>query len=213
MNHGEESKTTEPQTTKKKKLEVCQGPDCFGCGGGAVLLELEELCQEERRCAVEVVRGACRNFCSMGPNVHYYHFDTSTCRHDDSFSQVKSIAHCRQVMERVVAAAEEDEEETTKQLAQPLSTVTRVMTQQAERERWNFLRNVAKVKRSKEQHRRIEPLLMQLEEIAAIEAKIVAKDAVADKMERVLRRKQRYQQFLSLDNGNGNNDNADSSES
>ena len=220
----QQHKVIKPVKKKKKKktLEVCQGPDCFGCGGGAALLEIEELWQEEEEaqrgiCEIELVRGACRNFCSMGPNVHF-----DNCQ--QQFTKVKSIVECRQVMERVVVAMqphqqEDDDNEprdhgassATTATASPTTTLTRMLTLRAERERWNFLRKVAQVRKKSKNNRqqRVQEqpslLLLQLEEIAALETKIV-KDDVA-KRERVLRRKERYKQFLSL--GDANEDNED----
>lgn len=54
-------------------IEVCLGPDCSGSGGGATLLEIEELvsCHHEILTNTpKVVPGGCRDFCTMGPNVH-----------------------------------------------------------------------------------------------------------------------------------------------
>ena len=55
-------------------IEVCQGPDCKGLGGGIAILEIEELVQEHKYHNTEgnirVVSGGCRDFCSVGPNVH-----------------------------------------------------------------------------------------------------------------------------------------------
>lgn len=202
--------------TTKNTVEVCQGLDCLGCGGGAVLLEMEELLQEHQQCCdtlnsdIDLVRGACRNFCTVGPNVHFH--DTG-----DHFSQVKSIADCRQVMESVLASATQKKDDGGKsKLLLPLpsgslSTMTRVMTQRAERERWNFLRNVAQqsssASRSKNKHqqrrrRRVEPLLAQLDAIAAMEVEIFKSDK--GEIGRVWRRKQRYKQFLRLDDDKAN---------
>jgi len=58
-------------------VEVCQGTDCAGSGGGAALLEIEELVAEiiqngsstPSLSALSVVPGGCRNMCSLGPNV------------------------------------------------------------------------------------------------------------------------------------------------
>ena len=76
-------KTSTPSTTT---IEVCLGPDCSGGGGGAALLEIEDLvsCREKvnhttstrsatydiNKKKVVVVPGGCRDFCTMGPNVH-----------------------------------------------------------------------------------------------------------------------------------------------
>jgi len=70
----------------QRSIEVCQGPDCTGLGGGAALLEIEELVQEDEQgdviasicsdgtfgstSSTAVVAGGCRDLCTVGPNVH-----------------------------------------------------------------------------------------------------------------------------------------------
>ena len=58
-------------------IEVCMGPDCSGGGGGAALLEIESLVMDGGEKAgngskgnIRVVGGGCRDYCTMGPNVH-----------------------------------------------------------------------------------------------------------------------------------------------
>lgn len=69
-------------TTLKTTVEVCLGPDCSGAGGGAALLEIEDLVSRRTSpnrngCniklankVVDIVLGGCRDFCTVGPNVH-----------------------------------------------------------------------------------------------------------------------------------------------
>ncbi len=70
-------------TTKKKQIiEVCLGPDCAVAGGGAALLEIEDLVRQQQQCPnkhndddddddtkIVVQAGGCRDHCTEGPNV------------------------------------------------------------------------------------------------------------------------------------------------
>lgn len=55
-------------------IEVCLGPDCSGSGGGAALLEIEELLSAtfRKKCVGSkiVLPGGCRDYCTMGPNIY-----------------------------------------------------------------------------------------------------------------------------------------------
>mmetsp|Transcript_5191 Transcript_5191/g.6779 ORF Transcript_5191/g.6779 Transcript_5191/m.6779 type:complete len:265 (-) Transcript_5191:239-1033(-) len=95
----------------QRSIEVCQGPDCTGLGGGAALLEIEELVQEDEQgdviasicsdgtfgstSSTAVVAGGCRDLCTVGPNVHI------RCgKHVlDSFHHVNDASSCRLVVE------------------------------------------------------------------------------------------------------------------
>ena len=91
-------------TITKPTIEVCLGPDCSGLGGGAVLLEIEELVScttsnyedKDEVVGVRVVPGGCRDFCTMGPNVY-----VKTSVYDKHYSKVDSPARCRAVVDAI----------------------------------------------------------------------------------------------------------------
>jgi hypothetical protein len=115
----------------KPTIEVCHGPDCFGSGGGAALLELEELVIESGSSFL-VVQGGCRNFCSMGPNVHV------DSRH---FTGIKSVEDCQQVAKKIGLQLEYEYETDCNQ--QP---VVSMLMKRVDRLRWKALRDVARFK-------------------------------------------------------------------
>jgi hypothetical protein len=105
-------------------IEVCQGPDCTGLGGGAAILEIEELVREHHfqsqqlqnhspSGAIEVVAGGCRDFCSVGPNTHVLRGQYQSRRKRtrtintllDSFSNVKDASSCDKVVRAAIARA------------------------------------------------------------------------------------------------------------
>ena len=110
-------------------FEVCQGSDCSGSGGGAAVLEIEELVQEystrEDAC-IRVVRGGCRNLCSIGPNVHY--------PGGQHFSKIASVDKCLEVDLESINSERKEEQETS---ALPIST--KLLVRQANRLRWRAL--------------------------------------------------------------------------
>ena len=81
-------------------IEVCQGPDCTGLGGGAALLEMEDLVSNQmggptHNCHYQVVPGGCRNLCSMGPNVHLHSLHIH-------FTKINNPAACRNIMKTIL---------------------------------------------------------------------------------------------------------------
>ena len=58
------------------RVVVCSGVDCMGLGGGAALLEIEELCAEVSSSSgathVEAVSGVCTLQCANAPNVNVH---------------------------------------------------------------------------------------------------------------------------------------------
>lgn len=162
-------------TTSKRRIEVCQGPDCFGAGGGAVLIELEELVQEYS--SSTIVRGGCRNFCAMGPNVH--------CS-PHHFTKINSIAACRDTV-----VGEIWNQQTTTTTAVPIAT--KLMMKRADRERWQWLRDVARFKANRKA-RNSEDLVTRLKKLALVEQN--ATRAVPDLHERAQRREVRLTTLL-----------------
>ena len=178
----------------RERLEVCHGPDCFGSGGGAAMLEIEELVQEHADQAnLELVAGGCRNFCSMGPNVH---FGTN------HFTKVNNVRECRAVVENI--APNDDGKEP-----QGATMATRMMAQRAERRRWEFLREVARVKKKKGGASRIEELRRQLQEVISSEMNVARDDPSL--VGRCQRRKERFGTMLEAMSHRCVEDSSDSS--
>ena len=161
-------------TTISTLLEVCQGPDCFGLGGGATILEIEELVQEchgvDADVVVKVVRGGCRNFCSMGPNVHF---------RGKHFSKVISVTKCQEIVK-----------EST---SDPVPIATKLLLRQASGQRWQALRLVARIQKSatKVSTQQIEAAKKELEKAFMNEERAVEKTTQKLK-ERAQRRRIRF---------------------
>jgi len=89
---------------KSVTVEVCLGPDCSGGGGGAALLEIEALVMGSSGCRsanICIVGGGCRDYCTMGPNVHI-HADFITAE-ESHFTKVNCPAECRRVVQKATA--------------------------------------------------------------------------------------------------------------
>jgi hypothetical protein len=167
-------------------IEACQGPDCFGSGGGAVLLELEDLVQEchdktngDGQC-FRVVAGGCRNFCSMGPNVH------ASGRH---FESVKDVEACRKIANDIDLCIIPSENAST------TSVISKMLWKRAHRLRWQALRDLARYKKNKAAN----PEFMrgQLQELRVAELAAAAKSNDPEATVRAQRRHQRLETELS----------------
>ena len=220
-------------------IEVCQGPDCYGAGGGATLLEMEELCQEYRwyddhnnndnddnnqehhHAVIKPVirRGGCRNHCSMGPNVYI---------RGNHFTKIKTSQDCVHLMDQNFAAAAShkntDDQHVTSDYnnnnnnnnnnnsvvtASPVPScgvngmVLRRKRQYLERKKWNFLRNLSSAQKSRDRNR-VRSLRRELVEHTELERALVVVDETTTNgekidawSERILRRQQRYGQFIT----------------
>eukprot|EP00977_Amphora_coffeiformis_P015348 scaffold4510_cov183-Amphora_coffeaeformis.AAC.33 len=203
--------------TQRVFIEVCQGPDCYGLGGGAALLEIEELCREYQYChhnthenastsavaRVVVQRGGCRNYCTMGPNVH--------CQ-GKQFVKIKSIRDCVNIMDQIFhnhhlpsTTATTDTSPTSLLLSSSSSyssttgIAQRMRGQRASRERWTFLRNVAAAQKSKDR-KRVESLRRELLENVNVVGNHNGGNAIQEDdaaSERIARRRQRYEEFIT----------------
>jgi hypothetical protein len=140
-------------------VEVCQGPDCTGLGGGAAVLDIEELVQEAVELGsglpssinpvippVLIVAGGCRDLCTMGPNVYLRGGALGTI---ESFNKVDSPSRCGHVARAVKLIYEgrslkngEDTEESGSAL--PVTTQS-MMLRRSERMRWEALRRVSRI--------------------------------------------------------------------
>lgn len=89
-------------TTKTKVIEVCLGPDCAVAGGGAALLEIEDLILQRRTNksndkdddTIIVKAGGCRDQCTEGPNVRILSCTMMVA----DFHKVNSPDACRRVV-------------------------------------------------------------------------------------------------------------------
>jgi hypothetical protein len=154
-------------------IEVCQGPDCTGLGGGAALLEIEELVQEEEEqeakdqerhddsgsaqllldpIQYQVEAGGCRNFCTVGPNVHISYKRSNILL--ESFHHVKDASSCRQVMKcavdtsitttRTQRHANQRDQKPPFDKGHEIIAHETMMSRRIERKRWEALRNVSR---------------------------------------------------------------------
>ncbi|GFH59427.1 hypothetical protein CTEN210_15903 [Chaetoceros tenuissimus] len=114
---------------KATTIEVCQGPDCKGIGGGAALLEIEELVQNIPSHSITVQPGGCRNFCSMGPNVHLLE---RKCI-QESFHQVKNVDMCRDIVNMMDGCKDSSCSSPTKN----------ILLQRANKKRWEMLKQIS----------------------------------------------------------------------
>ena len=97
-----------PECERRARVVVCSGVDCMGLGGGAALLEIEELCAEVSSSGgpthVEAVSGVCTLQCANAPNVNVH--DLSSDGRSLAVSnhlRVDSAGRCAEVL--AVAAA------------------------------------------------------------------------------------------------------------
>jgi hypothetical protein len=167
-------------------VEACQGPDCFGSGGGAVLLELEDLVQEyhdktngDGQC-FRVVAGGCRNFCSMGPNVYVS---------GAHFESVKEIEECRKIANDIDLCIIPSEDSST------TSVISKMLWKRAHRLRWQALRDLARFKKNKATNPEV--MRGQLQEVLGAELAAAAKSNDPEAAVRAQRRHQRLENELS----------------
>ena len=231
-----EHKKYESQRSAIATIEVCQGPDCFGSGGGAAILELEDLAQhyysydiattsssgvkavttKSSSSSLKVIAGGCRNFCSMGPNVHLY---DEQGNHQHHLTKIQSTQACYTVVDRGVAehrqrhdcrekncVAGEDQDTTGHVSSSSVLPIRNnnggIMMQRAEKKRWTFLRKVARAKvmhqssnhSQRKQERIVAELLGELE--CVIAAEVSAARGNTDAVERAERRKQHLETTL-----------------
>ncbi len=138
-------------------IEVCQGPDCTGLGGGAAILEIEELVREHRyqngEKTISVVAGGCRDFCSVGPNVHVHVRKKGKRKTNlllESFQGVNDASNCNRVFDSVICHKSSSNNDSTvmqKSSLAPSSTADRhrsMMARRAERQRWEALKDVSR---------------------------------------------------------------------
>ena len=89
---------------RRARVVVCSGVDCMGLGGGAALLEIEELCAEVSSSSggaehVEAVSGVCTLQCANAPNVNVHALASDGRSLDVSnHLRVDSAARCAEVL-------------------------------------------------------------------------------------------------------------------
>lgn len=143
-------------------IEVCLGPDCSGSGGGAALLEIEELVSpspcyqakmkggdatDETKKVVRVVPGGCRDFCTVGPNV--YVKNNVGGNDEGHYSKVDCPEACR----AITSSIDEKEESADTGLAAEAST-SAILRRRQDGIRWRLHRErAAKERRLKVRER------------------------------------------------------------
>lgn len=147
---------------RKISVEVCQGPDCSGLGGGAAFLEIEELIQEathshkhgahftqlppgNTRClGLQTIVGGCRNLCTVGPNVYIIDDDKGGTL--ESFHHVNSPSSCAILSQSAVVAAgmKNTSCDRNGDLAKKSNVTQSMMLRRSERLRWEALRLVTR---------------------------------------------------------------------
>ena len=119
-------------------IGVCGAVDCVSEGGGAALLEIEELC-EELDGRVVVKRTACLNCCGVGPNVAI----RSAQRGYDVHFRVNSVEKCAEVVQGAAAdAGQRDNDESLP--AHVVDPRLRLLRRRADGARWDALCKLAK---------------------------------------------------------------------
>ena len=119
-------------------IGVCGAVDCVSEGGGAALLEIEELC-EELDGRVVVKRTACLNCCGVGPNVAI----RSAQRGYDVHFRVNSVEKCAEVVQgAAVHAGQRDNDESLP--AHVVDPRLRLLRRRADGARWDALCTLAK---------------------------------------------------------------------
>ncbi|KAL7553277.1 hypothetical protein ACHAWF_016536 [Thalassiosira exigua] len=115
--------TTPAVRQKQTMIQVCLGPDCSGSGGGAALLEIEDLvaAKEGTPETVTVTPGECRDFCTMGPNVYVTH-NAGQSDKEGHFTKVDCPEACRKVYTSVFKGEEQEETACVYSKASPLAS-------------------------------------------------------------------------------------------
>ncbi len=139
------------ETISSYSIEVCQGPDCTGLGGGVAVLEIEELVQEHNYHNgdgnIRVIAGGCRDFCSVGPNIH---IRKKRGRKKiillESFQNIRDASSCDRVVSHAIAQSYSDHpaDEDAINKNPPASSVGSMMARRAERTRWEALKDVSR---------------------------------------------------------------------
>ena len=111
---------------KKKMIEVCLGPDCAVAGGGAALLEIEDIIKNKCTITGDMIAtvraGGCRDQCTEGPNVRILSVnsdDTTAAggrrnieKEEVDFHKVNCPEACRRVMDSLLCTASSVSTET-----------------------------------------------------------------------------------------------------
>ena len=122
-------------------------------------MEIEELVREHRNSqtgqeTIRVVVGGCRDFCSVGPNVHIHarkrNQNGSKRKTNvllESFQGVNDASSCSRVLESIIAHKTPSNGPTISTQSESSSTIDRhrsMMARKAERQRWEALKDVSR---------------------------------------------------------------------
>ncbi|KAL7472473.1 hypothetical protein ACHAXS_012834 [Conticribra weissflogii] len=113
-------------------IEVCLGPDCAIAGGGAALLEIEDLVHVSASSEkmINIVSGDCRDHCSEGPNVRLRSSMKGIC--DSEFSRLNCPDICRRI---VMSLDLSNETEITNESVE-VSSVSKLLKRKQDSQRW-----------------------------------------------------------------------------
>lgn len=151
--------------SKKKMIEVCLGPDCAVAGGGAALLEIEDLLQNNcpiKGDIIAMVRaGGCRDQCTEGPNVRILSVNSDGANaaggrrnieeEEVDFHKVNCPEACRRVMDSLLCTASSistEARQTDDKECKPSSSseniiVARLLSRKEDARRWKAHRERA----------------------------------------------------------------------
>jgi hypothetical protein len=161
ITHKEADAINTMSKKKKKMIEVCLGPDCAVAGGGAALLEIEDLLH---KCTIKgeiatVRAGGCRDQCTEGPNVRILSVNSDNTaaaggrrnieEEEVDFHRVNCPEACRRVMDSLLCTASsistearQTDDEGCKASSENI-IVARLLSRKEDARRWKTLRERA----------------------------------------------------------------------
>mmetsp|Transcript_17265 Transcript_17265/g.24940 ORF Transcript_17265/g.24940 Transcript_17265/m.24940 type:complete len:192 (-) Transcript_17265:42-617(-) len=162
------------------------------------MIELEELVLENNKRSnnthvVSVTRGGCRNFCSMGPNVH------TSVKH---FTKVNSIEACEGVIASCysntsgLCSEHQDGQHEANDRNNNIPFQTKMMLRRASQHRWQCVREIARLRASrvKIKESKIDSVRSLVEKCCNIETNATKSNSQLH--QRAQRRQQRFHSLL-----------------
>ena len=133
------SATQTPSPELRARVVICGGVDCMGLGGGAALLEIEELCAEASSggLCVQATSGVCTLQCANAPNVNVLHQSSDgRCVSVSNHLRVDTAGRCAEVLLALVGPEGPAVRESLE--------IGSIMLKRAAGLRWNALRQLAR---------------------------------------------------------------------
>ena len=126
-------------------IEVCLGPDCATAGGGAALLEIEDLVRVSSS-AIKTISGGCRDHCTEGPNVRVLSRGSNS-HLDAEHVKVNCPDACRRVMSPLLCTSTSSKLSLKGQEVE-MTPVAKLLARREDTRRWRVHReNAAKERR------------------------------------------------------------------